>query len=300
MGELDLRLLAPFVALAEELHFGRAASRLHVTQSGLSQQIRRLERQLGVALFERDTRHVRLTAAGQAFLTGARESVATAHLAVREARRAAEVRTPLRVGVDIDCPQAVVRRVRLFGATRADVELRLHLQQQDDVVRDLLDDRLDLAVGWTAPPPGADSLESAPFVPVVLHGVVRADDPLAAGDRLSRRELSGRCLVVYSPSLETRPFYDFFLSCFPDPRGRLPQVTHVPVLDDAQAAMLDAVEDLGGFTLCVGDDPPDLDGRRLVTRPFDPPVVAGLVAMWRARRRPALLADLTRFVQPAR
>lgn len=72
---VDLNLMRSFLALAEELHFGRAASRLHVTQQALSQQIRRLEDQLGEALFERSTRAVALTSAGERLLAPARELV---------------------------------------------------------------------------------------------------------------------------------------------------------------------------------------------------------------------------------
>ena len=65
---MELRQLRYFVTLAEELHFGKAAAREHIVQSALSQQLQRLERELGVPLLERTTHHVRLTQAGSAFL----------------------------------------------------------------------------------------------------------------------------------------------------------------------------------------------------------------------------------------
>src|ERR687898_235135 len=83
---VDPRLLRPFVALADELHFGRAAERLHSTQPALSQQIARLERQLGVTLFERTRAHVELTEAGAAMLGPARDAVEAA-IAADEAAR---------------------------------------------------------------------------------------------------------------------------------------------------------------------------------------------------------------------
>jgi DNA-binding transcriptional LysR family regulator len=69
---MEIRQLRYFVTLAEELHFGRAAAREHIVQSALSQQIQRLERELDAALVERNTHHVRLTRAGEAFLGEAR------------------------------------------------------------------------------------------------------------------------------------------------------------------------------------------------------------------------------------
>src|ERR1017187_1774761 len=96
---MELRQLRYFVTLSEELHFGRAAAREHIVQSALSQQVQRLERELGVALFERSTHHVSLTAAGVVFLVEARQILAHVGRAAEIARSAMGAAPTLRVGI---------------------------------------------------------------------------------------------------------------------------------------------------------------------------------------------------------
>src|SRR5215218_8615631 len=87
MDAPELRLIRYFVAVAEELHFGRAAARLHVAQPGLSQQIKSLEQSLGVLLLERTSRQVRLTPAGSLLLTEGRRLLAESARVVDRVRR---------------------------------------------------------------------------------------------------------------------------------------------------------------------------------------------------------------------
>ncbi|CAM5701784.1 DNA-binding transcriptional LysR family regulator OS=Streptomyces griseomycini OX=66895 GN=FHS37_007773 PE=3 SV=1 [Streptomyces griseomycini] len=102
MNDLEVRQLRYFVAVAEELHFGRAAERLGMAQPPLSRTIRDLERQLGVTLFERTTRQVKLTGAGEVLLRDARTALEAVTAAAHRARHAGSASPRLRIALKAD------------------------------------------------------------------------------------------------------------------------------------------------------------------------------------------------------
>jgi DNA-binding transcriptional LysR family regulator len=151
---MEFRQLRFFVTLAEELHFGRAAAREHIVQSALSQQIRRLERELSVRLLNRTTHHVELTAAGAVFLVEARQLLAQADRAAATARRAAGSAPVLRVGI-VDASYGSMPRI-LREVQERHPELELHQVEigVPEQLRLLAEGRLDVGFGRAVLAPG--------------------------------------------------------------------------------------------------------------------------------------------------
>ncbi|HET6704537.1 MAG TPA: LysR family transcriptional regulator [Amycolatopsis sp.] len=142
--DFDLRKLRSFVAVAEELHFGRAAARLHIAQPALSRQIRGLEDELKTALFVRDRRSTVLTAAGEQLLADARDLLAAAEAVHRRVTAAAAAKPVLTVGF---MPGIVVTpAVRALAGRRPDVGVRLLRTGWHDQVAVLHDGRVDVSI----------------------------------------------------------------------------------------------------------------------------------------------------------
>ncbi|MEW2511278.1 LysR substrate-binding domain-containing protein [Streptomyces sp. NPDC046870] len=142
--DVDLRKLRYFVAVAEELHFGRAAERLHVAQPVLSRQIRSLEDDLGVEVFARDRRGTLLTAAGQQLLEDAVPLLASAEALLRRVRTAGRGTPTLTVGFMPGI--TLTPATALFTARRPGVDVRLLRTSWDDQVEVLHDGRADIGV----------------------------------------------------------------------------------------------------------------------------------------------------------
>jgi DNA-binding transcriptional LysR family regulator len=157
---MELRQLRYFVTLAEELHFGHAAAREHIVQSALSQQLQRLERELGVLLIERTTHHVQLSPAGDALLIEARQILAHVDRAAVAAQRAARSTPTLRVGIvdaSYDSMPLILHEVQ---QQYPDLEIHQVEAGVPEQFQRLVDGRLDVGLGRAslAPPTVASEL----------------------------------------------------------------------------------------------------------------------------------------------
>ncbi len=155
---MELRQLRYFVTLAEELHFGRAAEREHIVQSALSQQIQRLERQIGVRLLERSTHHVSLTAPGAAFLVEARQILAHVNRAEGIARSALGLAPALRVGIIDAGYDSMPQILHEVQASYPDLVIHQVEAGVPGQYEQLADGRLDVGIGRAVhAPPGVAS-----------------------------------------------------------------------------------------------------------------------------------------------
>jgi DNA-binding transcriptional LysR family regulator len=155
---MELRHLRYFVTLAEELHFGRAAERLHIAQPPLSQQIRQLETELGFELFHRTKRKVQLTEAGQVFLEEVQQIFKQLEQAIQVGRQTSRGEMgQLVIGFVSSAPYNILPKIlRSFRSSVPQVRLELHELTTNQQFRWLRESRID--VGFVRPPIEDDTL----------------------------------------------------------------------------------------------------------------------------------------------
>jgi len=213
---MELRHLRYFIAVAEELHFTRAAERLHIGQPPLSQAIQALEADIGAQLFERTKRSVRLTGAGKLFLDDARRILALADEATDTARRAQRGEAgELRIGFTFSTPltplfATVINRYRQQYPA---VSLKLHEMATQPQLDALSQRTLDLGfvrpTDMPAPPDIAfDALREDQLV-----AVLSTASPLARRRPVAMRELKDAPFVMYPPTAGTGIYPQIFRLC---------------------------------------------------------------------------------------
>ncbi|MBB4924223.1 LysR substrate-binding domain-containing protein [Kitasatospora kifunensis] len=192
---MELRQVRYFLAVAEELHFGRAAERLHIVQPTVSQQIRRLERELGVDLFDRTTRTVALTVAGSVFVAKAQAILDAERAALTAmAEQRAERSSVLRVGTNVGLGS---RLERILAALDADVPglcVELVSAAPAERLQQVRDGQLDAAFvrGVTRSP----GLELIPLWQDELVAALPASHPLAERESVELGELAELALRI--------------------------------------------------------------------------------------------------------
>lgn len=176
--DLNTRKLRYFVAVAEELHFGRAATKLFIAQQALSKQIHELEEQLGVRLLDRTSRRVALTSAGEAFLSAAHAALATIEAGIDAAQRAASATTgTLKLGYIVGGALELTEPILREMATRyPEIELELREFDLRDVSAGLNDGSSDIAF---VRPPIAGPFELDPLLTEPRVVVLPSSHPLA-------------------------------------------------------------------------------------------------------------------------
>ena len=199
---LDLRRLRYFVVVADELHFGRAALRLRVAQPPLTRHIAALESELGVRLFERSTRAVRLTPDGERFLEHARNVVSAAAEAEASARKLAQgIAGRIVIGYASSIPMSDTFPdiVRQASRTMPDVELAFREASTASQRQQIADGAMDVGFGWSwARAPGA-AVPSRVVAREPLVAVVPAGNPLAERAHVDFAALAGETFVTFPP-----------------------------------------------------------------------------------------------------
>lgn len=200
-----------FVAVAEELHFGRAAKRVHVVQPALSQQISRLEEELGVRLLKGTKRKVELTEAGQVFLERARDTLAQAETAAEDARRAALGQTGRWVlaFVGLATYSVLPDILSAYRKSYPGVELVLHELTSMEQIKRLREGAIQ--AGFVRPPVDDESLcsETVEREPVVV--ILPEGHPLADRDAVRLEDLASEPFVMVPRSREPN-LYDLYIS----------------------------------------------------------------------------------------
>lgn len=206
---IELRHLRYFIAVAEELHFGRAAARLNISQPPLSQQIQMLEQQVGARLLARTNRSVALTPAGRQFLADSRQILSGVDDAAARAARLHQGETgELRIGFTSSAPfiSAVSTTLSLFRSRFPDVHIQTREINTREQIAPLNEGALDLGLMRNTQLP--DTLAWQRILREPLMAMIPGDHPLAASAAVTLAKLAREPFVFFDPHVGTGLYDD--------------------------------------------------------------------------------------------
>jgi DNA-binding transcriptional LysR family regulator len=279
---LEIRHLRYFLAVSEELHFRRAAERLHIAQPPLSQAIRKLEAGLGVQLLERTSRTVEPTEAGRVFAEEARKVLASLERAVAEARRVGSVPAQPRIGCVADLPIASLQRF-LDGLYRRDPRVRpevMHLVTIEQLRR-LRAGELELGILYYVEDLDLDGIEVEPlYEGTEMVALIPERHPAAPKERVAPDDLAGEDLVIF-PREVNPALHDWLVERIAEAGYRFHAV-HGASGPEARDLVLAVAEGTGVALVPAGFDDVQA-GSGLVRRPVEAPVwMPPMVIGWHA------------------
>lgn len=279
---VNLRQVMYFVTVADELSFTRAAERLHISTPALSQQIKALERVVGAQLLDRDTRHVRLTAAGQAFARSGERLLREGESALVETRRAAGVvQGRLMLAALHDAEPAFEPFLTEFHASCPDIHLNVAAVRQAELVAALRDHSVDAALTWRPlleRSPSLEGLHSVVVAPTEVFAGFDPDGPLAAQRSVPRGvRLRDTPTVLFERAYSPVTF-DYVIEQLYGAGCADPPVREVSVIVRAQEAMVRQL--VAGAFAPLARPVADLMRGKLAVRPFDPPWVIDGCVVW--------------------
>ncbi|MGW5382611.1 LysR family transcriptional regulator [Nocardia sp. NPDC003963] len=258
---MELRALRYFVTVAEELHFGRAAERLRIAQPAVSQQIARLERELGVRLLERSPRRVRLTAAGARVLDAARTALAAAeHVRLAAQPPAGSLRIGAAAGLTTRLEHGI-DALRTAGSPFEVVLVDLPLTARLNALR-----RGELDLVLARGEPTEPGLTAIPTWTEPLVAIVSARHPLAHRGAVGPRELAGGALRIPARRHD-RHLHDAVSGAVHGSELRLGRPAGA-----AQDTAVEVGSDPHTWTVLPADQVTEIASTRVVVIPLDPPV----------------------------
>jgi DNA-binding transcriptional LysR family regulator len=264
---MELRHLRYFVAVAEEENVSRAALKLHVSQPGISRQIKDLEDEIGFQLFERSAKSVKLTDAGKTFLTEARAVLQRTDDAVKTARAvASKTDGELHVGY---APSPTVKilpqALRLFQEQFPNVRVMLHDMSTEEMLTGLREGKLHVALMVEPRPKSSRELVFKLLARYSMCAAVAPKHPLAKLKSVTLAQLVNEPLIGYSRA--DYPDYHENMEKIFAPAGHAPRVAEE---HDGIASLIAAVESGRGYALVPGSFA-CMVGPRLKIIPLKPP-----------------------------